>query len=49
MRQAKICSWMLILTGQTLVQEPFIVEENGRVEYFRLLKVGSMINPIGPE
>jgi hypothetical protein len=40
---------MLILTGQTFVQLPFSVEANGRLLYFRALKVGSMIRPIGPE
>jgi len=40
---------MLILTGQTLLQLPLSDEANGRLLYFRLLKVGSMIRPIGPE
>ena len=48
LRQAAICSWMLILTGHTFVQEPFSVEENTTLLYFRALKVGSRITPIGP-
>ena len=40
---------MLIFTGQTLVQEPFSVEAKGTtLLYFRALKVGSKITPIGP-
>ena len=47
-RQAKICSWMLILTGQTLVQEPFRVEANGNDEYLCRSMVGSRMTPMGP-
>src|SRR5277367_114824 len=48
LRHAKICSWMLILTGQTLVQEPFRVEANGNDEYLWRSNVGSRITPMGP-
>ena len=48
LRQSAICSWMLILTGQTLVQEPFSVEENTTLLYLRALKVGFRMTPIGP-
>src|SRR5512133_462501 len=40
---------MLILTGQTLVQLPFMVDAYGSALYLRRLKVGSMMTPIGPE
>lgn len=40
---------MLILTGHTLVQLPFIVDANGSELYLCRLKVGLMIAPIGPE
>jgi hypothetical protein len=40
---------MLILTGQTSLQLPLSEEANGKVLYFRALKVGSMMRPIGPE
>src|SRR5271154_3338635 len=48
LRQSAICSWMLILTGQTLLQLPFNVEENGSLLYLCALNVGSRIMPIGP-
>jgi hypothetical protein len=47
-RQSAICSWMLILTGHTLAQLPFNVEENGSLLYLCALNVGSRIMPIGP-
>jgi hypothetical protein len=48
LRQAKICSWILILTGQTFVQEPLSVEANGSDEYLWKSIVGLMMRPIGP-
>src|SRR6185503_12124404 len=48
-RHLKICSWMLILTGQTWVQLPLSVEAKGSELYLRKLNVGSMMTPIGPE
>lgn len=40
---------MLIFTGHTLVQLPFMVEAYGSALYLRRLNVGSTITPIGPE
>jgi len=39
----------VVLTGQTSLQLPLSEEANGRLLYFRALKVGSMMRPIGPE
>src|SRR5688572_20296963 len=42
------CSWMLIFTGHTLVQDPQRVEANGRSAYCFMSRFGARIEPIGP-